>query len=381
VPTAKIESSRFRSVAFQNPTSKLPDDSAKPTPKARQHDKDRAASWRTSSGKDDEKADEKKFLTPAQKKKIAFINQQFHPIADSVNAYIVFAHPIPASSRPPNLPPLPPVLEPYEAARVAVEKCNGTIFMERMIRVDAVAPLTSDASSDKSHTTGAGDPRLTIFVGNLDFESKEDDLRVFFEGLVSSERGLPPSETATDSNTGQWVNRVRIVRDGQTQLGKGFAYIHFADRVCVDEILAMDVSRLKFAKRKLRVQRCKTAPAASPRDAPAGKMSIEGVKMAKPTGASKADSMPKGDPDLGSKLAHLSKEERKKVKASDSDRRARRLAKKKIRNSLSAKDVDHVKDRERARKQSTMKKSAPAHSQKKGRVRSEKSVAKRNLKK
>ena len=205
---------------------------------------------------------------------------------------------------------------------------------------------------------------------------------MLFRSLVSTERGPPPptSETGADSSKGHWVDRVRIVRDGQTRLGKGFAYVHFVDRVCVDEILAMDVSRLKFAKRKLRVQRCKTAAAALPLVVTSGKKPIEGVKSSRPMTSPKV-SLPKGDPSLGSKLAHLSKEERKKVKAEDSDRRARRLAKKKARNALSTKDSGHVKDRERARKQSTMKKLAPTHPQKKGRVRSEKSLAKRNFKK
>jgi nucleolar protein 12 len=28
-----------------------------------------------------------------------------------------------------------------------------------------------------------GGPKLSVFVGNLDFASKEEDLRVYFEGL------------------------------------------------------------------------------------------------------------------------------------------------------------------------------------------------------
>jgi len=179
-------------------------------------------------------------LNPKQKKKIAFINQEFHSTANTVNAYIVFAHSLPIESRPSNLPPPPPALDPYEAARLAVEKCDGTVFMERMIRVDLVSKkgLSGDKVGE-GHGTIVGDPKLSVFVGNLDFASKEEDLRVFFEGVVSAERG-PPGDESDDQGKIEsrpkkpkaWVTRVRIVRDKETQLGKGFAYVQFSVSLC-----------------------------------------------------------------------------------------------------------------------------------------------------
>jgi nucleolar protein 12 len=78
----------------------------------------------------------------------------------------------------------------------------------------------------------------------LDFASREEDVRVFFEGLVSAERGPRSAVTGDDSDTENeegtddpnahgskpktWVTRVRIIRDKDTQLGKGFAYVQFA---------------------------------------------------------------------------------------------------------------------------------------------------------
>jgi nucleolar protein 12 len=227
VPTAKIESTRFRSVAFQNPTSKLPDDDGKEQIGPRQHGQDRASSWRkTNPTADEPKNDEqKKFLTPSQKKKVAFINHELHPSADSVNAYVVFAYPSPAKERPSNLPPLLPVMDPHEAARLAVEKCNGTVFMDRTIRVDSLGrPADNNGKQSALLGTFAGNPKSSVFVGNLDFASKEEDLRVFFESLITAERG-PPSQ-ASDAPQ-HWVSRVRIVRDKETQLGKGFAYVQF----------------------------------------------------------------------------------------------------------------------------------------------------------
>ncbi|KAH7885522.1 hypothetical protein F5I97DRAFT_1937698 [Phlebopus sp. FC_14] len=379
VPTAKIESTRFRSVAFQTPTSKLPSetDAIDSKKKSRQHDRDRASTWREANAGDEvSKADEKKYLTPSQKKKIAFINHDIHSSADSVHAYIVFAHPQPADTRPANLPPPPPVMDPYEAARLAVEKCNGTMFMDRMIRVDLASKPLDEVSSNTTLSSGPiGDPKLTVFVGNLDFASKEEDLRVFFEGVVSAERGPPDLDSESDKPK-HWVTRVRMIRDKDTQLGKGFAYVQFADRTCVDEILALEPGKLKFAKRKLRVQRCKTMPGAS---------AVKTTSPTKPqrTSQPSVPAIPKGDPSLGEKLAGLSKEERKQAKAVDADRLARRMAKKKARMALANKGVPvQGKDRERVRKKSAAaRKHGNSAPPRKTRVRSEKSIAKRNMKK
>jgi len=296
-----------------------------------------------------------------------------------VNAYIVFAHPAPVVDRAANVPPLPEVMDPYEAARLAVERCDGTLFMERMIRVDLAS---KNAKDGHQISTLGGNPKLSIFVGNLDFGCKEEDLRVFFDGIVSGERGPPGEESEDDDGDKKpitWVTRVRIVRDKETQVGKGFGYVQFVDRECVDEILAMEENKLKFAKRKLRVQRCKTLPGARS-STNTGPKSPAPSRSRAP--ATPIPSIPKGNPALGSILAHLPKDERKQIKASDADRVARRLAKKKARNVLAKQDVKlHSKDRDRVRKSMTVKKaSAPRKKESKGRVRSEKSLAKRNVK-
>jgi len=250
LPTAKIESIRFRSIPFQTPTAKLPesgDEGENPTSKTatrpkkgpRTHEKERASAWRSKLDEEDEESvqkDDKKYLNPAQKKKIAFINQEFHSTADTINAYIVFAHSPNVEGRSANLPPLPPTMDPYEAA-LSARACDGTLFMERMLRVDLVgktkagrANQTSD-SAEKSSLEA--DPRLSIFVGNLDFASKEEDLRIFFEGIITAERGPSPvsredsAERNESNKPSTWVTRVRIVRDKDTQLGKGFAYVQF----------------------------------------------------------------------------------------------------------------------------------------------------------
>ena len=143
--------------------------------------------------------DDKNFLNPKQKKKIAFINREFHSSADSVNVYVVFVQPAPALARPSNVPPPPETMDPYDAARSAVEKC------ERMIRVD----LASKTAKDPGEHSGMADanPKLNVFVGNLDFGCKEEDLRVLFEGVVSGERG-PPGDDEEAQKVKTWVTRI-----------------------------------------------------------------------------------------------------------------------------------------------------------------------------
>ncbi|TEB22964.1 hypothetical protein FA13DRAFT_1694751 [Coprinellus micaceus] len=419
VPDAKIESVRFRSVPFQTPTSKLPtsddeDASSKPTKKPlpsqsktfsserpENHATKRGGAYKTklAAADDDEvvKQDEKQFLTPAQKKKIAFIHGDFHNEADSVNAYVVFAHPVPKENWPKNLPPPKETVDPYEAAAMAVERCNNTVFMERVIRVDRVgqvakglAKVAAKEGEDAEGGVGAlvdADPKFTVFVGNLDFGSKEEDLRVFFENLLVAEKGQREEEEEEEEKTRTWVVRVRIVRDKDTQLGKGFAYIQFSDKECVDEVLAMDEVKLKFAKRKLRVQRCKTLPGSSIKVKATGPKSKDD-KDKKSTKTARGPPVPiivpKGDPSLGERLAHLPKEVRKQAKAADGDRIARRLAKKKSRIAMGP-GKDKVGEKEGARDRTRGAKGRkPVNTGKKTgkpRVRNEKNAERRNAKK
>ena len=150
-------------------------------------------------------------LGSRDKKRIAFIKHELHPDADAVTVYVVFAYGAD--------------LLPDEAVQRAVAALDSTQYMGRTLRADAVAG-------------GVGDPKRTVFVGGLDFASHEEDLRIFFEGVVSGERG-PRSVVAGDPDSDEedvraklktWVTRVRIVRDKDTQLGKGFAYVQFAVR-------------------------------------------------------------------------------------------------------------------------------------------------------
>ncbi|KAJ7647877.1 hypothetical protein FB45DRAFT_894664 [Roridomyces roridus] len=318
----KIESTRFRSVAFRDPTSSNAHSSDN-------HASARASTWRQSGGGKEKEKDEdaeaaggdKQYLTPAQKKKILFIQGAIHPEAQSVNAYVVLAHHSTEEGEEDT---------PYRAAAHMARAANASSFSQRSLRVDLCASISGPgAEVDEG---AVGDPKRSVFVGNLDFGAREDDVREFFEGVVAGERGPAPSAAsgdAEDATTGRWVIGVRLVRDRDTQLGKGFGYVRFSDRECVDEILALVKTedgqmKLKFAKRLLRVQRCRAVGSAA--------KSTPSTITA--TTATKGDRKPhlppakRGDPALGARIAHLDKDARKVAKKADAARAERRAEKK-----------------------------------------------------
>ncbi|KAH8110482.1 hypothetical protein DFH11DRAFT_769405 [Phellopilus nigrolimitatus] len=428
IPSANIESIRFRSVAFQNPTSALDLDADESTSAKQQRQQKRTADWRDQSGgskKDNEEAAENKkgektYLTPAQKRRLAAIKGDLHAhTGATTNAYIVFAHPIPHGAG--SNVPRKEVMDPFDAAREAVKKCDGTQFADHTIRVDLVRKAAGDLEAKAKEGDGGAltDPKLSVFVGNLDFASGEDEVRAFFEKVMCEERGKPDLVVKADAGNDEdeedeeeedeeqsdeektkaegkqnadvlqkptWVTRVRVVRDRETQLGKGFAYVQFSDRNCVDEVLAVEPEKLKFAKRPLRVQRCKThsGPLTKPKpqQTPRASAGATSAPRSRAAPAFRPVALPKGDPTLGTRLAGLPKESRKEAKATDAARVARRLAKKKARIALEKAGVKDGGGKERVRERKE-RKGAVNTGRKDGkkRVRSERNVEKRNAKK
>ncbi|WVF65790.1 hypothetical protein IAT40_000524 [Kwoniella sp. CBS 6097] len=390
VPTAKIESVRFRSVAFASATSALPtDDPEKDANQRARREKERTAAWRAQQDSDgkprgkgkggDEDGDTHKvFIDAKGKRKVAFIKKDFHSELASCNAYVVFAYPHPERSAN-----VAPVMDPFEAA-TAVLTANGSTFLERTIRVDSLRLPSAVALASAGNALAkrdawlpkGTDPKKSLFVGGLEYAAKDEDIRVFFEELVKSERG--PAED-------KWVVGVRIVRDNETQLGKGFGYVHFADRESVDEILAMDASKIRFAKRTLRVQSCKTLPSATTLNntikfMAAGTGVNSSGKGDKKSAAKpnkpfvRPGAVPKGNPKLGEKIKDLSKDERKAVKSADADRQARRMAKKKARMGMEKAEKGAVKLNLTKSERERTKGAKPKA--KKGKIRSQNAIAK-----
>ncbi|NWU63608.1 RBM34 protein, partial [Pterocles burchelli] len=145
-------------------------------------------------------------LVPAEdtsSKKLAAIKHKVHPNAKFVNAYIVFKE---------------------ECDAVKALNKNGTeIATGFHIRVDI-------ASKNSSH-----DNKRSVFLGNLSYDISDDAVREHFSvcgGVVA----------------------VRIVRDRNTGLGKGFGYVLFENKDAVH--LALKLNESVLMGRKIRVKRC-----------------------------------------------------------------------------------------------------------------------------
>ncbi|KGK35388.1 hypothetical protein JL09_g5462, partial [Pichia kudriavzevii] len=91
------------------------------------------------------------------------------------------------------------------------------------------------------------DNKLSIFVGNLDFQEKEETLWKYFNDKLI--------EKKDKKDTKNVIENVRIVRDSKTSFGKGFAIIQFIDTNYVTKALLLNGK--KMGKRTLRITRSK----------------------------------------------------------------------------------------------------------------------------
>uniref|UniRef100_A0A8C0J000 RNA binding motif protein 34 n=1 Tax=Chelonoidis abingdonii TaxID=106734 RepID=A0A8C0J000_CHEAB len=134
---------------------------------------------------------------------VFLFRHKIHPNMKYINAYVVFKE---------------------EGAATKALKRNGTQIANGFhIRVDLASKATSH------------DNKRSIFVGNLSYEIEDDTVREHF-----SECGN--------------VVAVRLVRDKNTGIGKGFGYVLFENTDAVHLALKLNNSELKG--RKLRVKRC-----------------------------------------------------------------------------------------------------------------------------
>ncbi|MCJ1397384.1 Nucleolar protein 12 [Xylographa trunciseda] len=167
-------------------------------------------------------------------KKAAFAKKDLKDATTkSTNAYVVYSTAI--------------------AAREAVKKLNGTVVLDRHLRVDGVA-----------HPT-ATDHRRCVFVGNLGFVDDESAIRAA-EDAERGETKARKQKQPADVEEGLWrqfgkagaVESVRVVRDKTTRVGKGFAYVQFKDPNAVERALLYNAQPFPpLLPRPLRVTRAK----------------------------------------------------------------------------------------------------------------------------
>ncbi|TQN69001.1 Nucleolar protein 12 [Colletotrichum shisoi] len=173
------------------------------------------------------------FSGGALPKRAAYITKSLmNETTKSANAYVVFSTPA--------------------AARKVCAELNGTIVLDRHLRVDSVAhPAPTDH-------------RRCVFVGNLGFIDDETILTINEEGeTVQKKRTKVPA----DIEEGLWrtfgkhagkVENVRVVRDPKTRVGKGFAYVQFYDGNHVEAALLLDGKKYPpMLPRIMRVTRAK----------------------------------------------------------------------------------------------------------------------------
>ncbi|XP_075493175.1 uncharacterized protein LOC142531057 isoform X1 [Primulina tabacum] len=152
-------------------------------------------------------------------RKGAVIQKQFNDNGDSVHAYIVFT---------------------TEDSAQASLTFNMSVIGGNHIRVDRACPPRKKSKGDNSHLY---DNKRTVFVGNLPFDVKDEEIYQLFSGMKNLESS---------------VEAVRVIRDPGTSLGKGIAYVLFKTKDAANSILML--RNLKLRDRKLRLSRSSDTP-------------------------------------------------------------------------------------------------------------------------
>lgn len=151
--------------------------------------------------------------TTTAPRKVAYISKEVD-LENVMNAYVVFKS---------------------KDVSLKAKKLNGVVYRDHHLRIDHLTHPTKK------------DNKLSIFVGNLDFQEKEETLWKYFNDKLI--------EKKDKKDTKNVIENVRIVRDSKTSFGKGFAIIQFIDTNYVTKALLLNGK--KMGKRTLRITRSK----------------------------------------------------------------------------------------------------------------------------
>ncbi|KAL5975092.1 hypothetical protein ACLOJK_031768 [Asimina triloba] len=142
-------------------------------------------------------------------RKGAIIKGKLNDSVDSVHAYIVFKN--------------------EQSAGTALSH-NMTKFGDNHIRVDRACPPRKKLKGESSLLY---DNKRTVFVGNLPFDVKDEEIYQLFCGVNQAE-----------------IEAIRVVRDPHSSMGKGIAYVMFKTRGAANAAVK---KHLKLRDRDLRI--------------------------------------------------------------------------------------------------------------------------------
>ncbi|XP_077254253.1 RNA-binding (RRM/RBD/RNP motifs) family protein [Tasmannia lanceolata] len=145
-------------------------------------------------------------------RKSAIFKGKINDSVDSVHAYIVF--------------------KDEQSAQSALSH-NMTEFGGNHIRVDRACPPRKKL---KEENAPLYDNKRTVFVGNLPFDVKDEEVYQLFCGLSQLESS---------------IEAIRVIRDSNTSMGKGIAYVMFKTRDAAN--LVVNKMHLKLRDRDLRL--------------------------------------------------------------------------------------------------------------------------------
>ncbi|KAL7594246.1 hypothetical protein Lser_V15G27519 [Lactuca serriola] len=189
-------------------------------------------------------------------RKGAIIKKKINDAVDRVNAYVVF--------------------KTEESAQASLSH-NMTVVGGNHIHVDRACPPRKKLKGENANAP-LYDNKRTVFIGNLPFDVKDEELYQLFNGF---------------NNLKDCIEAIRVVRDPGTSLGKGIAYVLFNTREAANTVVRKH--KLKIRDRELRLSHAMKSNPTPPessygRKAAAvvgGNTSYQGVRATKSGGEKK----------------------------------------------------------------------------------------------
>ncbi|CAH8311839.1 unnamed protein product [Eruca vesicaria subsp. sativa] len=151
-------------------------------------------------------------------RKGAIMLKQINEKASSVHAYVVF--------------------ETEQSAEASLA-LNMSLIDGNHVRVDRACPPRKKLKGQAQDTL-LYDNKRTVFIGNLPFDVKDEEVYQLFTGKNNLENNL---------------EAVRVIRDPHLNIGKGIAYVLFKTKEAAN--LVIKKGYLKLRERELRISRAK----------------------------------------------------------------------------------------------------------------------------